>query len=282
MMPKRCQTEYILKMHRAILWKKEREVHFVNKTKVRKRIICGFIGEITACVILGIVVAGVIRTSVLAEEKDLYEHSSAKKLNQNNNNLKKAPSTDKDTEWNLILVNSSHKLDEAYAESIPLTQLKNGQSIDSRCYPELQQMMDDCRAQGYSPIICSSYRTHEKQQELFEQQVQVYRNDGMDRKAAEAKTAKSVAVPGTSEHELGLAVDITDVAEQRIVSGMEEQPVQQWLMKNCWKYGFILRYPEDKAEITGIVYEPWHYRYVGKEAAKYIYQNGITLEEYCQ
>lgn len=218
----------------------------------------------------------------MAEGKDLYEHSSAKKLNQNNNNLKKAPSTDKDTEWNLILVNSSHKLDEAYAESIPLTQLKNGQSIDSRCYPELQQMMDDCRAQGYSPIICSSYRTHEKQQELFEQQVQVYRNDGMDRKAAEAKTAKSVAVPGTSEHELGLAVDITDVAEQRIVSGMEEQPVQQWLMKNCWKYGFILRYPEDKAEITGIVYEPWHYRYVGKEAAKYIYENGITLEEYCQ
>ena len=248
----------------------------------KKRMICKFIGEITACVILGIVVAGVVRTSVLAEGKDLYEHSSVKKINQNNDNLKKAPLTDKGAEWNLILVNSSHKLDEAYAESIPLTQLKNGQSIDSRCYPELQQMMDDCRAQGYSPIICSSYRTHEKQQELFEQQVQVYRNDGMDRKAAEAKTAKSVAVPGTSEHELGLAVDITDVAEQRIVSGMEEQPVQQWLMKNCWKYGFILRYPEDKSDITGIVYGPWHYRYVGKEAAKYIYDNGITLEEYSQ
>ena len=76
-------------------------------------------------------------------------------------------------------------------------------------------MMDDCRAQGYSPIICSSYRTHEKQQELFNQQVQVYMNDGMDRQKAEAKTAKSVAVPGTSEHELGLAVDITDIAEQK-------------------------------------------------------------------
>lgn len=182
----------------------------------------------------------------------------------------------------MTLVNSSHKLDQSYVETIPLTQLKNGQSIDSRCYPELQQMMDDCRAQGYSPIICSSYRTHEKQQELFNQQVQVYMNDGMDRQKAEAKTAKSVAVPGTSEHELGLAVDITDIAEQKIVSGMEEQPVQQWLMKNCWKYGFILRYPEDKADITGIVYEPWHYRYVGKEAAKYIYDKQITLEEYCQ
>lgn len=181
----------------------------------------------------------------------------------------------------MTLVNSSHKLDQSYVETIPLTQLKNGQSIDSRCYPELQQMMDDCRAQGYSPIICSSYRTNEKQQELFNQQVQVYMNDGMDRQKAEAKTVKSVAVPGTSEHELGLAVDITDIAEQKIVSGMEEQPVQQWLMKNCWKYGFILRYPEDKADITGIVYEPWHYRYVGKEAAKYIYDKQITLEEYC-
>lgn len=238
------------------------------------------ITEILACVIFLIIVTGIIRTSVSAKAKNLYEHNNSKKINRDNDNLKNAPSTDKDTEWNLILVNSSHKLDEAYAESISLTQLRNGQSIDSRCYPELQQMMDDCRAQGYSPIICSSYRTHERQQEIFDQQIQVYMNDGMDRKEAEAKTAKSVAVPGTSEHELGLAVDITDIAEQKIVSGMEEQPVQQWLMKNCWKYGFILRYPEDKADITGIVYEPWHYRYVGKEAAKYIYDNQITLEEY--
>lgn len=240
------------------------------------------ITEILACVIFLIIVTGIIRTSVSTEAKNLYEHNNSKKINRDNDNLKNAPLTDKDTEWNLILVNSSHKLDKSYVESIPLTQLKNGQSIDSRCYPELQQMMDDCRAQGYSPIICSSYRTHEKQQELFNQQVQVYMNDGMDRQKAEAKTAKSVAVPGTSEHELGLAVDITDIAEQKIVSGMEEQPVQQWLMKNCWKYGFILRYPEDKADITGIVYEPWHYRYVGKEAAKYIYDKQITLEEYCQ
>lgn len=250
------------------------------KTKTRQRRRCVLITEILACVIFLIIVTGIIRTSVSAEAKNLYEHNNSKKINLDNDNLKNTPSTDKDTEWNLILVNSSHKLDKSYVESISLTQLKNGQSIDSRCYPELQQMMDDCRAQGYSPIICSSYRTHEKQQELFNQQVQVYMNDGMDRKEAEAKTAKSVAVPGTSEHELGLAVDITDIAEQKIVSGMEEQPVQQWLMKNCWKYGFILRYPEDKADITGIVYEPWHYRYVGKEAAKYIYDNQITLEEY--
>lgn len=138
------------------------------------------ITEILACVIFLIIVTGIIRTSVSTEAKNLYEHNNSKKINRDNDNLKNAPSTDKDTEWNLILVNSSHKLDKSYVESIPLTQLKNGQSIDSRCYPELQQMMDDCRAQGYSPIICSSYRTHEKQQELFNQQVQVYMNDGKE------------------------------------------------------------------------------------------------------
>lgn len=253
-----------------------------RKGMSRKRRMVGVLmSEIMVCVICVIVAAGIVRTSVSAEGKILYKHNNSKKINQNNDDLKNDSSTDAGTKWNLILVNSSHKLDQSYAENISLTQLRNGQSIDSRCYPELQQMMDDCRAQGYSPIICSSYRTHEKQQELFNQQIQIYMKDGMDRQEAEERTAKSVAVPGTSEHELGLAVDITDIAEQKIVSGMEEQPVQQWLMKNCWKYGFILRYPEDKADITGIVYEPWHYRYVGKEAAKYIYSNQITLEEYC-
>jgi D-alanyl-D-alanine carboxypeptidase len=263
-------------------------VRFVIKRKIRRRkgmsrkrrMVGVLMSEIMVCVICVIVAAGIVRTSVSAEGK-FYINITILKINQNNDDLKNDSSTDAGTKWNLILVNSSHKLDQSYAENISLTQLRNGQSIDSRCYPELQQMMDDCRAQGYSPIICSSYRTHEKQQELFNQQIQIYMKDGMDRQEAEEKTAKSVAIPGTSEHELGLAVDITDIAEQKIVSGMEEQPVQQWLMKNCWKYGFILRYPEDKADITGIVYEPWHYRYVGKEAAKYIYSNQITLEEYC-
>ncbi len=183
-------------------------------------------------------------------------------------------------EWNLILVNSSHPIDEDYIMAISLTQLKNGQSVDSRCYPDLQRMMDDCRAEGYNPIICSSFRTNQKQQNIFNQQVNTYMKKGMNRKEAEKETKKSVAVPGTSEHELGLAVDITDAKNQKIVSGIETQPVQRWLMENSWRYGFILRYPIDKSDVTGIVYEPWHYRYVGYDAAKYIYDNNITLEEY--
>lgn len=192
------------------------------------------------------------------------------------------PVEEENSEWRLILVNSSHPVDEDYIAGLTFTQLRNGQSVDERCYPSLQQMMDDCRAKGYQPIICSSFRTHQRQQEIFDQQVKVYRDQGLDQQTAEAKTAKSVAIPGTSEHELGLAVDITDMNDQRIVSGMEAQPVQQWLMENSWRYGFILRYPADKSDVTGIVYEPWHYRYVGYEAAKYIYEHQITLEEYLE
>ncbi|MBR2807404.1 MAG: M15 family metallopeptidase, partial [Oscillospiraceae bacterium] len=85
---------------------------------------------------------------------------------------------------------------------------------------------------------------------------------------------------GTSEHQLGLALDIVDTNERQLNSTQANNATQQWMMENCWKYGFILRFPEDKEDITGIIYEPWHYRYVGKEAAKEITEQGVCLEEY--
>ncbi|MCB6367700.1 M15 family metallopeptidase, partial [Intestinibacillus massiliensis] len=91
-----------------------------------------------------------------------------------------------------------------------------------------------------------------------------------------------VAVPGTSEHQLGLAVDLVSLSNQNLNHSQENTALQKWLMKNSWKYGFILRYPSDKSSITGIGYEPWHYRYVGKKAAKAIYEQGVCLEEYLQ
>ena len=89
-----------------------------------------------------------------------------------------------------------------------------------------------------------------------------------------------VAVPGTSEHQLGLALDIVDMNHQILDESQEETDTQQWLMAHSWEYGFILRYPNDKSEITGIIYEPWHYRYVGRDAAREIYEQGVCLEEY--
>lgn len=186
--------------------------------------------------------------------------------------------SEKTQEWPLILVNPWNSVPNDY--SITLTQLKNGQAVDERCYPELQEMMDDCRAEGLSPLICSSYRTQEKQEQLFTNQVQRYVNLGYSTDDAKAEAAKRVAIPGTSEHQLGLAVDIVDVQNQNLDSSQENTDVQRWLMKNSWKYGFILRYPSDKTDITGIIYEPWHYRYVGKDVAKELYEQGICLEEY--
>lgn len=183
-------------------------------------------------------------------------------------------------DWNLILVNPWNSVPQDH--QVTLTQLKNGQAVDERCYPSLQKMMDDCRAAGLDPVICSSYRTQEKQESLFQNQVNKLVTRGYSMEEARKEAGKAVAVPGTSEHQLGLAVDIVDLANQNLNESQEKTAVQKWLMENSWRYGFILRYPNDKSEVTGIIYEPWHYRYVGEKAAKEIYEQGICLEEYLE
>lgn len=182
-----------------------------------------------------------------------------------------------DGKWNLLLVNPWNPIPDGF--SVELENLDNG-SVDKRCYPQLQQMMDDCRAEGLSPYICSSYRTQELQQELLDNQISAFRNQGYDEDEAYRLAAREVAVPGTSEHQLGLAVDIIDASNWNLDESQEHTPAQQWLMANSWRYGFILRYPNDKSDITGIIYEPWHYRYVGYDVAKEIHERGICLEEY--
>lgn len=183
-----------------------------------------------------------------------------------------------DAEWNMILVNPWNKLPDDF--EVKLTQLKNGHSVDERAYPDLQQMMDDARAAGLAPIICSSYRTNAKQTTLFTNQVNSYLSRGYEYDDAIAEAGKWVAVPGTSEHQTGLAVDIVATSYQILDEAQEDTAEQKWLMENSYKYGWILRYPSDKSELTGIYYEPWHYRYVGKSAAQEIYEKGICFEEY--
>lgn len=183
-----------------------------------------------------------------------------------------------ENDWRLRLVNAWNPLSDDFA--ISLTQLKNGHAVDERCYPDLQAMMDDCRAAGLKPVICSSYRTQAKQEQLFNDTVHQYLAKGYADADARAEAGKSVAVPGTSEHQLGLAVDIVDLSNQNLNESQEKTAVQKWLMENSWRYGFILRYPNGKSDITGIIYEPWHYRYVGKDAAREIYEQEICLEEY--
>lgn len=176
--------------------------------------------------------------------------------------------------WMLMLVNSTHALPEGY-EPPSLTELSNGESVDERMYPSLQQMFDDARDQGVYPLVGSGYRTAEEQQQVMDDKISYYKGQGHTDADARSLAEQSVAEPGYSEHQTGLAVDINADGER---STSDE--VYAWLAENCAQYGFILRYPEDKTDITGITYEPWHFRYVGVDAATAIMDAGICLEEY--
>lgn len=186
----------------------------------------------------------------------------------------------REPEWNLLLVNPWNPLPEDF--SVELAELKNGRCVDERIYQDLQDLLADARAEGLSPVICSAYRTNAQQQMLYGNKIKRLELEGYSQEEAQQKAGTVVAVPGTSEHETGLALDIVAESYQVLTEDQENTAEQQWLMENAHRYGFILRYPKGKSEITGICYEPWHYRYVGKEAAKEIYKKGLCLEEYLE
>lgn len=178
-------------------------------------------------------------------------------------------------EWELTLVNKWNSITKQ--DDIQLIELSNGEMVDERIYPDLQQMLDDARNSGVYMTVVSGYRTNEKQQSIYNDKVKEYKAKFMTDKKAKEETERWVALPGTSEHELGLAVDINADGIQSA-----SQEVYSWLAQNAHNYGFIYRYPEDKIHITGISNEPWHYRYVGKEAATQMFKNGMCLEEYIE
>lgn len=223
------------------------------------------------CIIVGIVIGNGI--NMQNDDSKREESISSDGIFDNEDKAK----TDK-KQWNLILVNKWNLIPEDF--NVNVTYLDNGHAIDERAYSDLIDMLGDCRDAGLEPVICSSYRTMEKQRELYNNKIEQYVSYGYSEKEAEEKAGEIVAVPGTSEHQLGLALDIVDISNQTLDESQKDTAVQKWLMNNSWKYGFILRYPTDKSEITGIIYEPWHYRYVGKKAAKEIYDAQICLEEY--
>ena len=178
-----------------------------------------------------------------------------------------------DNGWNLILVNRNSYIPDDY--KVELTELSNGEKVDSRIYPELQEMFNDARAQGYGLFVREGYRTQEEQQQLLDEKIEAYENEGKSKSEAKKLAEQWVAIPGTSEHQLGIAVDINADTTKS-----SSDDVYSWLAENAHKYGFIKRYPSDKTDITGVINEPWHYRYVGKEAALEIYSQGMCLEEY--
>lgn len=180
------------------------------------------------------------------------------------------PPTD---DWQLTLVNQWNPLPENH--TVETIELSNGELVDQRIYGPLSEMFADMEADGVYPIVASGYRTQQSQEAIYNQRIAQYEAEGMSFQEAKNETERWVAVPGTSEHQLGLAVDIN--ADGIYSYGYE---VYDWLAENAQRYGFIYRYPADKTELTGVANEPWHYRYVGKDAAEEIHERGICLEEY--
>ena len=203
-------------------------------------------------------------------------HKNVDDLLYNSSNYSSATNTlntNNDIEnWNLILVNKWNKIPDNY--NVELVEVPGGEKVDKRIYEPLMQMLNDAKESNWDkePIVVAGYRTNEKQTELYEERIEEYKKDGYSEKEAITEAEKWVSVPGYSEHQIGLAVDING-ATYDLYFGLQE---------NSYKYGFIFRYPGNKTDITGISEEVWHYRYVGKEVAKEIYDKGICLEEYLE
>ncbi len=183
--------------------------------------------------------------------------------------------------WNLLLANPENPLPEDFAVE-ELVEVQGTFKMDARVADAMKQMIADAKAEGVDLLICSAYRGIQRQQELFDAEVARQISYGKSKADAEAITATMIAVPGTSEHHTGLAADIVTPAHQTLDPQFMDTKAGQWLYNNAADYGFILRYPEDKQEITQIIYESWHYRYVGVEHSKTIMERGICLEEYLE
>lgn len=171
--------------------------------------------------------------------------------------------------WEYILANADNEIGE-YAPALATLE---GQKLDERIIDAMKEFVADARAAGVSVYLSSGYRGYDEQSYLYNRKVSQY---------GEEQAKKIVAPPGTSEHQTGLACDITDKYYEFKDSSLENTELYKWMSEHCWEYGFIVRYPSDKEEETGIMYEPWHFRYVGEEAAEYIMKNGLCLEEFIE
>ena len=178
-----------------------------------------------------------------------------------------------------MLVNKDNKLERCF---VPNDMVKIYEPTDENldpnyvnmlvkeAYINFKYMQIDALDLGYQIFIDSSYRSYEYQEQIYNYYLDKYGNDYVN---------KFVALPGSSEHQTGLAIDIIYKRDNEFVPCMEDDEEIKWLKSNSYKYGYILRYPFGKENITGFNYEMWHYRYVGKYLANYLYNNKLTLEE---
>lgn len=183
-------------------------------------------------------------------------------------------------DWKLLLVNDWNPMPAGYDTELSFTDVGNNERFDSRAADALLQMLEAGRAYDIQSV--SGYRSADTQDYLYWRKVQQYRDQGYSEYDAQSVGGTVVKRPGYSEHNCGLAIDLGGSGNFSLETNFEDTEAFAWLIENCADYGFILRFPEGKEDVTGVIYEPWHYRYVGTEAAKYIMENDLCLEEYLE
>lgn len=181
-------------------------------------------------------------------------------------------------DWRLVLINKQHSIPDDY--TFELGYINSSMRCDERIIDDLRAMLKAAKEDEVSLVVCSPYRDDARQEYLFNRKISLYMKQGMSFVEAHQLASQAVTVPGASEHQIGLAFDIVSNTYSALNEGFGETKAGIWLAENSYRFGFILRYPEGKEYITGIEYEPWHFRYVGVEAATVITQDGITLEEF--
>lgn len=191
------------------------------------------------------------------------------------------PASEIDNLWAFYLVNQMNPLPPDF--EIETAIIHDDREVDKRIAPYLVEMLASAKADGIYLKVQSAYRSVEYQQMLHEISIENFMKDaGMTEEEAIAATERELALPGTSEHNAGLAVDLNSRDSWELTESFEETDEFAWLQENCFKFGFILRYPKDKVDVTGIIYEPWHYRFIGVHHATQLMESGLCLEEYIE
>lgn len=182
------------------------------------------------------------------------------------------------SDWRLVLVNKQHPIPDDY--DFKLGTIKGGMKCDERILTDLLAMLQAAKKDGIMLVVRSPYRTDDRQETIFDKKITLYMRQGYSYMEAYKTASKTVTIPGSSEHQIGLAIDITSDGYFTLDEGFGDTQAGKWLAEHGCEYGFILRYPEGKEYITSIEYEPWHFRYVGKDAATVMTREGICLEEF--
>ncbi len=177
-----------------------------------------------------------------------------------------------------MLVNKQHPIPEDY--SFNLGTIKENMQCDERIIPDLLAMLQAAKDDGVSLLICSPYRNQDRQEWLFDKKIKLYMEQGYSYMEAYKTASQTVTIPGASEHQIGLSLDFFSSDYTLLNEGFGDTEAGKWLAEHSCEYGFILRYPDGKEYITSIEYEPWHFRYVGKEAATIMTQDNLCLEEF--